>query len=59
MTNNEGKNTTLEHSFSKGDSSMTTGDVKVVRRTIYTRREGNTLRKNPPRLKNMSLREAA
>ena len=34
MTNNEGKNTTLEHSFSTGDSSMTTGDVKVVRRTI-------------------------
>ena len=34
MTNNAGKNKTLEHSSSTGDSSVTTGDVKVVLRTI-------------------------
>ena len=30
MTNNAGKNTTLEHSSSAGESSLTSDDVKVV-----------------------------
>ena len=50
MTNHAGKNTTLEHSSSAGDNSMTTGDVKVVGRTIYTRRDGNTLREEPSKI---------
>ena len=44
LTNNAGTNATLEHSSSAGDSSMTSDDAKVVRRSIYTRRDGNTLR---------------
>ena len=50
MTNNAGKNTTLEHSSSAGDSSLTSDDAKVVRRTIYTRRDGNTLREEPSKI---------
>ena len=55
MTNNAGKNTTLEHSSSGGDSSMTSDDVKVVRRTIYARRDGNTPRKKPSKIEEYEL----
>ena len=50
MTKNAGKNMTLEHSSSAGDRSMTTDDVRVVWRTIYIRRDGNTLKEKPSKI---------